>query len=176
MCTNLRSDISRYVTNPRDIKNVFLIFEQGIWAVTAYRFNRMLFNVQIPLVKTLLRIIAFFIFKIMEILTGISLPPATKIGKGLYVGHFGYCIVHQDAILGENCSLGPGVVIGARGVGKKGVPRLGNNVYVGTGAKIIGEVIIGDNVRIGANAVVLENVPNNSTVVGVPGKIISKNE
>jgi serine O-acetyltransferase len=174
MCKNLKSDLSRYITDPKDIRNIFLLFEQGIWAVALYRLNHVLIQIRIPLIGFLCRAVAFFIFKFTEILTGISLPPATKIGRGLYIGHFGYCIVHQDAVLGENCSLGPGNVIGTRGVGKEGVPRLGDNVYLGTGAKILGNVTIGNNVRVGANAVVLDDVPNNCTVVGIPGKIVGK--
>lgn len=124
------------------------------------------------MVSFLLKIFAFLLFKLTEMITGISLPASAQIGKGLYVGHFGYIILHSDVVMGENCSIGPGVVIGTRGLSNQGVPVIGNNAYIGVGAKILGGVKIGHNVKIGANAVVLEDVPDGCTAIGIPAKII----
>lgn len=130
---------------------------------------------QIPLINIPLRLIAFILFKWAEITSGISLPASARIGPGFYVGHFGGIFLHSDAVLGRNCSVGPGVMIGARGLGRKGVPVIGNNVYIGVGAKVLGSVQIGNNVRIGANTVVLSDVPDGATVVGSPARIVQKN-
>ena len=172
MFPNLSADIQRYISDPQDRRNLYLFFEQGIWAIVVYRFGQWTHAFKISVISIILRIIAFFLFKMTEILTGISIPASAKIGKGLYVGHFGSIILHSQVVIGENCSLGPGIVIGTRGLGSKGVPIIGDHVYVGTGAKILGGIRIGNHVRVGANAVVLQDIPDHCTVVGVPGRII----
>ncbi len=174
MFPNLTSDIKRYIVNPRDRRNIFLLFEQGIWALVVYRFGRWAYSIKIPILSLLLRLIAFLAFKLIEIITGISVPPSANIKKGFYIGHFGGIILHSEVEMGENCSIGSGVIIGTRGLGVTGVPVIGNSVYVGTGAKILGGIRIGNNVRIGANAVVLKDILDNCTVVGVPGRIMEK--
>ena len=172
MLDNLKADIKRYVKDPRTKENIYLIFEQGIWAVAVYRFGRWVRGARIPVISFLFKIVAFLLFKLTEIIAGISLPASADIGKGFYVGHFGGIILHSDVKMGENCSIGPGVLIGTRGLGNTGVPVIGNNVYIGSGAKILGGIKIGDNVKIGANTVVLSEVPDGATAAGVPAKII----
>ena len=169
MFSNLKADFKRYGKF-----TPYLIFEQGIWAIVVFRFGSWVNSFRIPVLSLFLKIIAFFLFKMIESTTGISIPASAKIGKGFYIGHFSGIIVHSDAEMGENCSIGPGVVIGTRGVGNQGVPQIGNNVYIGVGAKVLGNIKIGNNVRIGANAVVIKDVPNDATVVGIPSRIIEK--
>ncbi len=176
MFADFRVDVSRYLRGKGKKELIYLIFEQGIWAIAVYRFGRWVREVKIPIVSRILKLIAFLLFKNIEILTGISLPASARIGKGFYVGHFGGIILHSDAVLGEHCSIGPGVLIGTRGMGNLGVPILGDNVYVGVGAKLLGGIKIGNNVRIGANAVVLKDVPDDATVVGIPARVITKRE
>ena len=171
MITNLKSDIGRY---KRSSGNIYMLFEQGLWAIAVYRFARWVRKFPIPIISHLLRFFAYLLFKQIEIFTGISLPASAEIGKGFYVGHFGGIILHSQAKLGENCSVGPGVVIGTLGGGNSGVPVLGNNVYVGVGAKILGGIKVGNNVRIGANAVVLSDIPDGATAVGIPARILEK--
>lgn len=173
MFPNLKADIRRYIADPRDKKNIYLFFEQGIWALAVYRFGRWVRLIRIPLVSLILKIIAFLLFKITEVVTGISLPASAQIGKGFYVGHFGYIVLHSDVKIGENCSVVSGVLIGTKGLGNQGAPVIGNNVYIGAGAKILGAITIGNNVKVGANAVVLHDVPDGSTVVGIPARIIN---
>lgn len=106
---------------------------------------------------------------------GISISSNTKIGSGFYVGHFGGIIVSDRTIIGKNLNISQGVTIGQANRGQnKGYPTLGDNIYLGPGAKIVGAVHIGNNVCIGANCVVTKDIPDNSVVVGVPGKVISQ--
>ena len=155
------------------VKAVFYtIFEFGVWAVVVYRLGRALFLIDIPLVRIILRLAAFLMHKLVAVLFGISVNPASDIGPGLYIGHSGMIIVHPAARIGRNLNIGPGVIIGEKGAGKKGVPVIKDNVYAGTGSKILGNITVGNDVRIGANAVVIKDVPDGATVVGVPGKII----
>lgn len=105
---------------------------------------------------------------------GIDIPPTTNIGSGLYIGHFGGIIINGSCTIGKNLNISQGVTIGKSNRGKrKGVPIIGDNVYIGPGAKLIGGIKIGDNVAIGANCVVINDVPCDAVVVGIPGKIIS---
>lgn len=107
---------------------------------------------------------------------GIQIPCETIIGTGLYIGHFGGIVVNDKAVIGNNCNLSHGVTIGQanRGV-RKGCPEIGNCVYIGPGAKIIGAIKVGSNVAIGANCVVTKDICDEAVVVGIPGKVISFN-
>ncbi len=105
---------------------------------------------------------------------GISIDPNTNIGEGFYIGHFGSIVVNSKAVIGKNCNISQDVTIGQANRGKNiGYPIIGENVYIGPGAKIIGAIHIGNNVAIGANCVVTKDIPDNSVVVGVPGQVIS---
>ena len=106
---------------------------------------------------------------------GFQIPLYTKIGKGLYIAHFGNVVVHTNAILGDNCNLTHGITIGRTNRGRrKGCPTIGNRVWVGTGAVIVGKITVGDNVLIAPNSYVNFDVPANSIVLGNPAKIIPK--
>lgn len=103
--------------------------------------------------------------------TGIQLPFGARIGGGLTFSHFSCIIIHYDAVIGENCTISQGVTIGStRG---KGLPTIGNNVIIFAGAKLVTGLVVGDNVVIGANAVVLHDIPSHSIAVGVPAKVVS---
>lgn len=175
----LKADINRYLEGKKGkmyITKIFdLLFKQGLWALVVYRFGFWCVRLRPRIIFIPLRIFYFFLNKIIEISTGISISARIKIGKGFYIGHFGGIIIHPDVEIGENCSIGQGVTIGTLGLGKTGAPKIGNNVFIGVGAKVLGNIIIGDNVRIGANAVVIEDVPENATAVGVPAKIVKIN-
>lgn len=106
---------------------------------------------------------------------GISIPPETPIGEGFYIGHFGGIVVNPCSRIGRNCNISHGVTLGQANRGRnKGYPVIGDNVYLGPGSKVIGAVTVGNNVAIGANCVVTKDVPDNSVVVGVPGRVISQ--
>jgi serine O-acetyltransferase len=105
---------------------------------------------------------------------GIMIPSVTKIDKGFYIGHFSCIVVSPDAIIGKNVNISQGVTIGRASRGEKeGAAIISDEVYIGPGAKIVGKIIIGNNVAIGANAVVTKDVPPNAVVGGIPAKIIS---
>jgi serine O-acetyltransferase len=105
---------------------------------------------------------------------GISIPVDTLVGPGLYIGHFGGIVVHHDVRIGANCNLSQEVTIGLASRGDRfGCPTIGNNVYIGPGAKIFGRITIGDRAAIGANAVVTKDVADGAVMVGVPAKIVS---
>ena len=108
--------------------------------------------------------------------TGIEIHPGAKIGKCLFIDHGMGIVFGETTEIGDNCTIYHGVTLGGTGkdTGKRH-PTLGNNVTVGTGAKVLGNIRIGNNVKIGGNSVVVKDVPDNCTVVGVPGRIIKRN-
>jgi len=175
----LKSDLNRYIglSNRGKLRSSLeLIFVQGVWAIVVYRFGQWCGNLKVPLISQLLKIVYFFLFKIIEVLTGISISSNAKIGSGIYIGHFGGIFIHSDAIIGKNFNIAQGVTVGVLGLGKKGAPIIGDNVFIGSGAKVLGSIKIGNNVKIGANAVVVNDVPANCTVVGIPARVIKIKE
>ena len=112
--------------------------------------------------------------KINEVLTGISIPASSEIGHSFYIGHFGGITLNSKAIIGSNCNISQGVTIGVSGKDEnRGVPIIGNNVYIGANAVICGKIKVGDNTLIGACSLVNRDLPDNAVAVGVPAQIIS---
>ena len=108
--------------------------------------------------------------------TGIEIHPGAKIGKGFFIDHGSGVIIGETTIIGDNVTLYQGVTLGGTGKEKgKRHPTIGDNVMISAGAKVLGSFKIGDNSKIGAGSVVLEEVPPNSTVVGVPGRVVKRN-
>ena len=115
-----------------------------------------------------------FILRRMGRKFGYQIPYSTNIGGGFYIGHFGTIVINHQAIIGKNCNIAHSVTIGMANRGKyKGVPTLGDKVWIGTGAVIVGQISIGSNVLIAPNSYVNTNVPPNSIVIGNPPNIIS---
>lgn len=138
----------------------------GLHAVLVHRFAHKLY-------KKGFFVLARFISQVSRWITGIEIHPGAKIGEGLFIDHGMGVVIGETAELGDNITLYQGVTLGGTGKEKgKRHPTLGNNVVVSTGAKVLGSITIGDDVKIGAGSVVLRNVPSNCTVVGVPGKIV----
>lgn len=137
----------------------------GYHAVLAYRIAHILHKKGY---KTTARLIS----QSAKFFTGIEIHPAAKIGKGLFIDHGTGVVIGETAEIGDNCTLYQGVTLGGTGkdVGKRH-PTLGNNVMVGAGAKILGPFRVGDNAKIAANAVVLSEVPDDCTAVGIPARI-----
>ena len=116
--------------------------------------------------------ISYIIYKHNQYLTGIQLPVTTQIGKGLTFAHFSNIVIASTAIMGDNIIIYNGVTVGTVH-GHKGAPTIGNNVVLYTGCKVLGNITIGSNVVIGANAVVTKDIPDYSVAVGIPAKVIS---
>jgi serine O-acetyltransferase len=144
---------------------------QGFWVMIVYRFGRWRYGVRPALVRKFFSLIYKLLFKFVQILTGIELPCEAKVGRNFVIDHFGGIIVSGYAEFGDNCRIRSGVVVGLRRVEEKYAPIIGKNVDIGSGAKLLGPIHIGDNVIIGANAVVLTDVPADSIAVGVPASI-----
>ena len=105
---------------------------------------------------------------------GISIPCTTEIGPGLFIGHFGGIVVNEATVIGSNCNLSQGVTIGQSNRGRRaGIPTIGDNVYLGPGAKVIGGVQVGNCVAVGTNAVVTKDVEEHAVVGGIPAQVLS---
>jgi len=118
-------------------------------------------------------LIARLISHLSRFLTQIEIHPGAKIGEGLFIDHGAGVVIGETTEIGDNVTIYQGVTLGGTGKEKgKRHPTIGNNVVISTGAKILGSITVGDNSKIGAGSVVLKNVPPNSTVVGVPGRVV----
>jgi len=140
----------------------------GLHALMAYRITHFLWGINMPFLPR-------FFSQTAKVVTGIEIHPGARIGNGFFVDHGMGVVIGETAVIGDNVTLFQGVTLGGTGKEKgKRHPTIGDNVVVGAGAKVLGNITIGSNVNIGANAVVIRNVPDNSTVVGVPGRIARK--
>src|SRR6201993_3704068 len=164
----MREDVTNVMDHDPAAKTrleVFLCYS-GLHAVWFYRVNHWLWTNRFFLLGR-------WFSQIARWLTGIEIHPAAKVGRRLFIDHGMGVVIGETAIVGDDVTLYQGVTLG--GTGKehgKRHPTLEDNVVVGGGAKILGNIVVGKNCRIGAGSVVLRNVPENSTVVGVPGHII----
>lgn len=123
-----------------------------------------------------LRGVARVLSQITRFFTGVEIHPAAQLGRRFFIDHAMGVVIGETTIVGDDCVLYQGVTLGGTGneSGKRH-PTLGNNVTVGAGAKVLGNITIGDNVRIGGNSVVVKDVPSDSTVVGIPGRVVKRN-
>ena len=153
-----------------------VFFTQGFWAVFQYRIaNAVYRKVKIPVLRQLLLLVCLLWQKIIEITAGIAIPASVTIGHSFYIGHFGGIILNSKSVLGNNCNISQGVTIGVSGTGeKRGVPVIGDNVYIGTNAVVAGKISIGNNVLIGACSLVSNDVEPFSVMLGVPAVKISE--
>ena len=176
MFDNLRADYARVkVDRSRTLRNggwkrssflenVRITLALTTWCVISYRFSRWVFKLRIPVIRQLLSVVAVVFQRWVELWTAVYISKEADIGPGFLV-HTPYGICIGPTKIGNNCTVGTGVLIagGSRGVG--------DNVYFGPGAKVIADTRIGNNVVIVANSLVLSDVPDNTTIVGVPARI-----
>ena len=167
MFANIRADLKSYNGNWA---------AQGFWVMFVYRFGRWRYTIRISIIRRLMSLIYKFLFKVVQILTGIELPCEVEIGKNFVIDHFGGIVISGYAKFGDNCRIRNGVVVGLKTVSKPCAPNIGNNVDIGAGTKILGDITIGDNVVIGANAVVTRDIPAHSIAVGIPARVRSRTE
>jgi serine O-acetyltransferase len=159
MFENVRNDLRAYERNWG---------AQGFWVMVVYRFGRWRYGVRPAVLRKLFSLIYHVAYKFIQVVTGIELPCEATVGRNFIIDHFGGIIISGYAKFGDNCRIRDGVVVGLRRIDEKYAPDIGNNVDVGSGAKLLGPIRIGNNVLIGANAVVICDVPDNSFAVGVP--------
>jgi serine O-acetyltransferase len=165
MFANIREDWRNYQGN---------ITRQGLWVMIIYRFGQWRYTIKNKWLRKPFSFLYKLLYLFIQIITGIELPCEAKVGKRFTIEHFGGIIVSGDAVFGDDVIIRNGVTVGLRHTGKRGSPIIGNRVDIGAGAKLLGSIQIGDDVAIGANAVVITNVPSNSIAVGVPARIIPK--
>jgi serine O-acetyltransferase len=179
----LKYDLYRYFYPNNSISKIsffkkirIILTTQGIWAICVYRLRRWnRYECNIYLLKVILKPICLFLYIFIQIITGISIGEYTDIGPGLYIGHFG-CIFIGGTKIGKFFNISQGCTIGWAGRGEQwGMPTIGDFVYVAPGAKVIGKISIGNNVAIGANAVVTKDIAENCVVGGIPAKVINMN-
>ena len=172
--TLISSDYKKYKKYGGNFITI-LFFTQGFWASFQYRVAHAVHKMQIPILKQLLQLLCLIWQKIIEISTGISIPASAQIGHSFYIGHFGGIILNAKTTIGNNCNISQGVTIGVSGQGEnRGVPKIGNNVYIGANVVIAGNIYIEDNVLIGACSLVNTNVTANSVMLGVPAVKVSE--
>ncbi len=147
---------------------------QGFWVMMVYRFGRWRYTINNVLIRKVCSFLYKFLYKLVQILTGIEMPCEAKVGENFLIDHFGGIVISGYAKFGDNCRIRNGVVVGLKNVNEPCAPQIGNNVDIGAGAKLLGNIKIGNNVSIGANSVVLTDVPDNSIAVGVPAVIKTK--
>lgn len=171
-------DIKRYKSYSTTSVFVLLCTQQGLWALFVYRFFNAIYKSHLPkIIKRSLLFLSVVPQKIIEILTGITLPYSSNIGEGLYIGHHSGIIINANATIGKGCNISQGVTVGVSGRGEhRGVPIIGDEVYIGVNAVIVGNITIGHRSVVGANSLVTKDVPEGVTVVGVPAKIVSQKD
>ncbi|WP_126147423.1 serine O-acetyltransferase [Synechococcus elongatus] len=143
-----------------------LLCYPGFQALVCHRVAHWLYQQRLPVIPRLLS-------HLSRLLTGVEIHPGARLGQGIFIDHGMGVVIGETAIVGDYCLIYQGVTLG--GTGKqsgKRHPTLANNVVVGAGAKVLGNIQIGENVRIGAGSVVLRDVPSDCTVVGIPGRVI----
>lgn len=162
MFDNLREDWRTYERDPA---------RQGLWVMVIYRFGRWRYGIHNRWLRLPFSLLYRILKLLSQILTGIDLPCEVTVGRRFRIEHFGDIIISGDAVFGDDVVIRNGVTIGLKHTHERGAPVIGHRVDIGTGAKVLGAIHIGDDVVIGANAVVLHDVPPNSLAVGVPAQI-----
>lgn len=168
MFSRLKREIRAVFGRDPAAKNLLevLLCYPGLHAIIFHRIAHFFYRRRLFLIARLISHLSRF-------LTQIEIHPGAKIGEGLFIDHGAGVVIGETTEIGDNVTIYQGVTLGGTGKEKgKRHPTIGNNVVISTGAKILGSITVGDNSKIGAGSVVLKNVPPNSTVVGVPGRVV----
>jgi serine O-acetyltransferase len=150
------------------------IFATGVWVMAVYRFGRWRYRIRPRAIRIGFSFAYKLLFAFVRAASGAEIPCEARIGRNLRIDHSHGIVVSGDAWLGDDVVLRNGVTIGLRRAGTRGSPVIGHRVDIGAGAKVLGTIHVGDDVSIGANAVVLCDVPANSVAVGIPAKVSPK--
>ncbi len=167
----LKETIEAYQRNDPAARSKFEVFwlYNGLHAIMYHRVAHWLFTHH-------MKFLGRWVSQIARRRTGVEIHPAAKIGRRLVIDHGTGIVIGATAEIGDDCLFYQGVTLGGTGAARgKRHPTIGNNVMIGCGAKVLGPFKVGDNARIAANSVVLNEVPANSTVVGVPGRVVRLN-
>jgi serine O-acetyltransferase len=175
MLADLRLDIDRYAYMKTGHWLKSLVSNQGLWVMVQYRFSRWVhFHVHIPGVRLILKLLCAISRKSIEVLMGVELPNRAEIGGGLFMPHANGIIIHIDAKIGAYCNISQQVTVGVGGDDPAGTPTIGDRVFLGPGAKLFGPITIGNDVAIGANAVVMKDLPDHVVAAGIPAQVVSQ--
>ena len=167
------ADIARY--KERGYRGKELWLNPAVWAIGCYRLGNWLYVAKpFVLIRIPLKLVSFAANKFCEVFMEMCIDPQASIGEGFYIGHIGGVHINPQAVLGRNCDLAHRVTIGASAMGRQGAPVLGDDVYIGTGATLVGKIRVGNGAKIAANTLVMSNIPDGATVMGVPGRIIMR--
>ncbi len=148
----------------------------GFWALLVYRFGHARFRIGNRVLRAPWTVVYIVLHKLVEIFCGITIGSRASIGRRLSIEHHGCIVIHGATVIGDDCLIRHGVTLGNTGSwDSSGAPRIGNRVQIGAGAKVLGCITIGNDVIIGANAVVIRDVPDKSVVGGVPARILKTN-
>lgn len=172
MLTQLKEDLKVVFERDPAVRSVFeVIFcYPGFHALMFYRLSHWLW-------KNQMKFAGRFVSHVGRFLTGIEIHPGATIGRGFFIDHGMGVVIGETAEIGDNCTLYHGVTLGGTSWAKeKRHPTLGDNVIIGSGAKILGPFEVGDNSKVGSNSVVVKEVPDNATVVGIPGRVVISGE
>lgn len=172
MFSQLKEDLKVVFERDPAVRSVFeIIFcYPGFHAMIFYRMSHWLWRNQ-------MKFLGRFVSHIGRFLTGIEIHPGATIGRGFFIDHGMGVVIGETAEIGENCTLYHGVTLGGTSWAKeKRHPTLGDNVIIGAGAKILGPFTLGDSSKVGSNSVVVKEVPENATVVGIPGRVVISGE
>jgi len=167
----LREDVAAVFANDPATASKFevVLCYSGLHALWSHRFHHWLWNHKI-------RVLARALSHLIRLMTAFEIHPGARIGRRFFIDHGMGVVIGETAVVGDDVTLYQGVTLGGTSLGHvKRHPTLGNNVVIGAGAKILSNITVGDNCRIGAGSVVLRDVPDNSTVVGVPGHVVFRN-
>jgi len=145
--------------------------QQGFWALAVHRFGAWRYTVKPRPLRKVFSGFYKMAFKAVQVLCGIELPCEAAVGAGTRIDHFGGVIVSGYASIGKRCVIRQGVTIGLKNEDTPCAPRIGDHVSIGAGAKLLGDITIGDGAVIGANAVVLQDVPPYHLAVGIPARL-----
>jgi serine O-acetyltransferase len=150
-----------------------ILREQSLWAICVYRFGQRVDKRQNGIAKTMYLIAYKIAQLVVETITGVRIPKNCMIGKGLRIWHFGGIFINPNTVIGEYCTMRQGVTMGNVHNGEE-APTIGDNVEIGAYAQILGDIHIGNNCRIGALTLVIDDMPDNSTAVGQKARIIQR--
>jgi serine O-acetyltransferase len=171
MIDELKRDLERYRKAEGSLGRA--LGSVALWGVTCYRFGHWVYKERSPrLLRPALKAAYLVWNKLLEATAEMYLDPQAEIGEGLYIGHSGGVHINPAARVGRDCDLGHQVTLGTSAGGRGGAPVIGDGVYIGSGAKVIGRVKVGDRARIAANSLVMTNVPAGATVMGVPARVV----